>query len=857
MAKLGEKLGRLSLAILENFVEGKLGKKFVEELRAPTDRTLAIEKALTRAENRFYGEFFESRDFAEKMFEQVSDEKLDVLLDAIYSFYDHPSGLELPTALKQILKQSFPDTDIKLIESASNEYVTRLTEEFALADEKFRENIRALSDLRMTEILRNVEALLSRREEVKIEIPTFRPLHQLPPAPADFTGRVELISQLLSDFSSHKGATISGLTGMGGIGKTALGLEVANKIKDQYPDAQIFLDLKGTTVPLSALDIARHVILSFEPKADLRGLNESNMQAEYLSVLHEKKALLFFDNARSAEQIAPLRPPVDCAMLVTSRWTFAVAGLQARRVDVLSEADAVNFLLELCQRIADKAAELAKACAYLPLALRIAGSFMLVNSDWSVEKYLSQLSDRKKRLETLEQSRLNAELTTEPDLLATFELSYNALSEVDQKRWRTLGVFPASFAAHAAQAMWGLNENETSTLLGVLRRYSLLDYDSTTSRYFMHDLLADYALTQMESEEEQEARITHASYYMDVLSEADNLYLEGAEKTLSGLKLFDQEWEHIRFAQAWAYENRTASKKIAEFVMLYPNASVYCLDLRLPPKQKTSWLAAAADAAKQLERKDLLGVHLGNLGSAYAALGDARKAIEFYEGQLVIAREIGNRHGEGIALGNLGSAYYYLGDARKAIEFYEQRMEIAREISDRRGEGAALGNLGIAYKNLGDARKAIKFYEQALMIDREIGDRRNEGAALGNLGNAYKNLGDARKAIEFYEQSLVIAREIGDRRNEGIWLGNLGSAYADLRDTRKAIEFYEQALVIDREIGDRRGEGNDLFNMGLALHGLGDKEKAIELMKKALVIFEAIESPSAENARNALKKWGV
>src|SRR5690606_30999595 len=100
-----------------------------------------------------------------------------------------------------------------------------------------------------------------------------------------------------------------GLTGMGGIGKTALGLVVAHKIAENYPDAQIYVDLKGTTTPLSALEIARHVILSFEPTADLRALDENNFQAAYQSVLHGKKALLFFDNARSAEQIAPLRPP--------------------------------------------------------------------------------------------------------------------------------------------------------------------------------------------------------------------------------------------------------------------------------------------------------------------------------------------------------------------------------------------------------------------------------------------------------------------------------------------------------------------------------------------------------------------
>ena len=82
-------------------------------------------------------------------------------------------------------------------------------------------------------------------------------------------------------------------------------------------------------------------------------------------------------------------------------------------------------------------------------------------------------------------------------------------------------------------------------------------------------------------------------------------------------------------------------------------------------------------------------------------------------------------------LGNLGIAYKNLGDARKAIEYHEKALAIAREIGDRRAEGAALGNLGIAYEDLGDARKAIEYYEQALAIAREIGDRRGEGAALG------------------------------------------------------------------------------------------------------------------------------
>ncbi len=64
-------------------------------------------------------------------------------------------------------------------------------------------------------------------------------------------------------------------------------------------------------------------------------------------------------------------------------------------------------------------------------------------------------------------------------------------------------------------------------------------------------------------------------------------------------------------------------------------------------------------------------------------------------------------------MGNLGNAYADLGEVRKAIEYHEQALVIDREIGDRRGEGADLGNLGLAYAALGEVRKAIEYFEQA------------------------------------------------------------------------------------------------------------------------------------------------
>jgi hypothetical protein len=133
---------------------------------------------------------------------------------------------------------------------------------------------------------------------------------QIPPPPLDFTGRKVEIKDLLANFD--RGATITGLQGMGGIGKTALALVLAENLKDRFPDGQIFIELKGTSKnPLTPAEAMAQVIGAYYPTAKIpEDLN--NLGGLYRSVLSGKRALLLLDNAADRKQVEILLPPWLC-----------------------------------------------------------------------------------------------------------------------------------------------------------------------------------------------------------------------------------------------------------------------------------------------------------------------------------------------------------------------------------------------------------------------------------------------------------------------------------------------------------------------------------------------------------------
>jgi len=689
------------------------------------------------------------------------------------------------------------------------------------------------------ELQRKVEeALLPLRSEA------LRALHQLPRPVDDFVDRREELS-ILQAAVEQGAALICGVHGLAGVGKTELVKLLAQDLLPHYPDAQFWVDMRGTEPrPLISSEAMAQVLRACDLARNLPE-DERELEALYRSTLHGQRALIVLDNVRDAAQVERLLPPRSCLLLITSRWHFALPGLRELNLDTLPHKEAAELLHDIAPRLSDEQARrLAECCGYLALALRLAGGFLSVNRAHPVERYLRRLRAGQEKL---------------TDVEASLQQSGRMLGLAVRQRWYMLSVFPYTFDGTAAGAVWGIKdaeeEDQTQNTLDTLLSYSLLDYDDRTQRYRLHDLVRAYTAARLRTDAAQRARARHAAHYESILRTAGYLYLQGHAAVQAAVALYDRERPNIEAGQAWAAAHAANDDEAARLCSAYPDAGPIVRELRQHPQERIRWLEPALEVARRRGDRQAEGVHLANLGRAYADQGATRRAMEYYEQALRIAREIPDRREEGQVLVSLGRACADQRQTCRAVGYFEQALRIAREIGDRRGEGQALGSLGSAFLGLSKPHLAIQYHEQRLIISREIGDRRGEGADLGNLGKAYGALGDCDLDIKYQEQRLVITREIGDRRGEDQALGQLGVAYYSLGEWRRAIESCDQALQIASEIGDRQGQSSALWTMSRALDKIGNRAAAISRAEQALAIMEQIRDPKTGEVRQQLAAW--
>jgi len=194
----------------------------------------------------------------------------------------------------------------------------------------------------------------------------------------------------------------------------------------------------------------------------------------------------------------------------------------------------------------------------------------------------------------------------------------------------------------------------------------------------------------------------------------------------------------------------------------------------------------------------------------YVDLGQAQKALDYYNQALPISREVGDRSGEAATLNNIGSAYSALGQAQKALDYYNQALPISREVGDRGGEATTLTNIGAVYRALGQPQKALDYYSQALPIRREVGDLGGEAVTLSDIGGVYSDLGQPQKALDYYNQALPLAVAVEDPLLEATVLNCLMYGFRSEQPYLAAF-FGKQAINLLQQVrGNIQGLGKDL-----------------------------------------------
>ncbi|XP_039242214.1 G-protein-signaling modulator 2 isoform X3 [Pipra filicauda] len=265
---------------------------------------------------------------------------------------------------------------------------------------------------------------------------------------------------------------------------------------------------------------------------------------------------------------------------------------------------------------------------------------------------------------------------------------------------------------------------------------------------------------------------------------------------------------------------------------------------------------------------DLLGEAKasGNLGNTLKVLGNFEEAIVCCQRHLDISRELNDKVGEARALYNLGNVYHSKGKnvasagthdpgdlpddvknaLQKAANYYEENLTIVTELGDRAAQGRAFGNLGNTHYLLGNFRSAVLAHEQRLLIAKEFGDRSAERRAYSNLGNAYIFLGEFETASEYYKRTLQLARQLKDRAVEAQACYSLGNTYTLLQDYEKAIDYHLKHLVIAQELNDKIGEGRACWSLGNAYTALGNHDQAIHFAERHLEISREVGDRSGE-----------
>ncbi|WP_433265051.1 BTAD domain-containing putative transcriptional regulator [Actinosynnema sp. CS-041913] len=639
---------------------------------------------------------------------------------------------------------------------------------------------------------------------------------QLPREHRGFVGRESELSDLAESLRGD--SAIGLLVGPAGVGKTALALHWAHRVAADFPDGQLFVNLRGfdETEPLDP----RTALVGF-----LRALGLTDSQiavdleaqaAQYRSLLAGRRVLVFLDNARSAEQARPLLPgSAGCLVLVTSRHRLddlvVMEGASALHVQVLPEEGAEDLLAAVLGRHRieqepDAVAELAELCDRLPLALRIAGARLASRPRWTIQSLVDELRDEQHRLSALELPEAGR------GIHAALAVSYRELPEGAARLLRRLGLHPGTdLDSYTAAALLDINVVSARTHLRTLAYANLL-HESTPDRYSRHDLvrLFTHRLAVGESEVDTSVATNRLLDYYLCVADSARAHLSDHVRPFGPPEhppaSFPELASHAAALDWFTLEEANLGPALDIAVNSGQRERTWrlalCLDAfhfrRGNRADRLALCRIGLAAARSLGDAHVEATFLLRLGSTLADLGRIDEAIE----ACTRAAELsgGDRHLELAALANLG--YCLMADDRldRAQETILEALEVAREVGDARSQAGVQNNLANVLLRKHRPEEALRHATEALSLFTSAAPSKAHTATLHTVGAALQQLGWLESALESYRAGLALAERLGDRYQEALCHRAIGDVLEQSEAVDAAVPHWLTALQLYRDL---------------------------------------------------------
>ncbi|MFM9444310.1 tetratricopeptide repeat protein [Streptomyces acidiscabies] len=634
-----------------------------------------------------------------------------------------------------------------------------------------------------------------------------RGLVGLPGPPSYFVGRSEELTRIASYLTGDEGGAVCAVSGMGGVGKTALALRAAWDSADSFPDGCFFFEF-GEESRDGARDVLDSLLrLIGVPKEQIPSRPDA-MANLWRSQLSGKRLLLVLDNVRGVSDLAPLlSAEPGCRLLVTSRRRLsALDDAVHLSVGILNDAEAgVLFRAVGGERAVQAADQVVRAvvehCGRLPLAVRIAAARLRSGPTRTVTEFEETLSDEACRLELLDDG--------DRSVNAVLSVSCGGLTTEQRRLLALLALHPGPRAdLRSVAALADIDLPRAALLMDSLADVYLVAYESS-DHVTMHDLVRQFARRllplHMTVEEQHSAVRRLLEHSLRDAVVADKLLTPQRYRPPVVLDDFPPRpapFSDRAAAVAWLESEwrclvalcRTAAAR--GFYSLCWQFAFVLRDFFFLAKLWGPWIEthlAAVESARAAGARAWLAISLGNLGVAHSDRGDLTMACPYFRQSLALYKDLGDENGVVNAISNLAWAELYLGEYRKSLDGLSAALNHYRRLGNRRNAAIALRGIALLEAELELCPAAVEHAQEAREEFVALGLELDAVMSVNCAAWADFRSGDHQAAGAAYMEAVVLAESCGSRYEKARSLTGLGNIRQALGRREEAVELWAQA----------------------------------------------------------------